>query len=370
MLDRYARRLHETNAAGLSMYSSETQRLAFNGASEPEIAVPERLVQPGNEAAIDELRRVMRLLPEVADPASPSPNAPWGFVGADAPEQIDIAAVGSAVRAIDDAARNAPPSTAFGRAVRTVRRPAEARLLQRLIHARPPLTLLDEARTERWRSAIQGIETALTQFQSGALPALSPATPSILDLPLGDILARAQAAARSSFWGRKKRQLAVIEEFKGSVAGVGIDRKEAVTHLTRWLGIQQHMRSLVAQANAVPGISLPTDWNVLAGEGLTHLTQQAAWLQEMADAVDPTTDDGALTGALRDLLAVPAAPDPASMARLDAFAVALGSCPASLERAQRPLRHGQARRDSFRGGWPRPPVASHWTRSCDRWSAG
>ncbi|MFT3889735.1 MAG: DUF4011 domain-containing protein [Arachnia sp.] len=331
VLDRYARRLHEPNAAGLSMYSAETQRLVLGEASEPELEVPEHLVQPGNEGLISELRQLVRLLPEVADPAFPSPDAPWGFVGAEGTEAIDFAAVASAVRAIEDIARNTTSATPFERAVLAVRRVEEVRLLQRLIHARLPLALLDEVRTERWRSAIEAVEAAVEQFHTGAAPALKPALPSILDFPLEDLLARAQAAAQSSFWGRKKRQLAVIDEFRSAIAGVGVERKEAVAHLTRWLQVQQHMRGLVAQANAIPGISLPVEWNLFTGVSGENLTQQQAGrLQELATGVDPASNAAGFTAALRELLAEQQGTDKRSIDRLDAFASALGDLPELL----------------------------------------
>ncbi len=351
VLERYARRLHEPNAADLSMYSAETQRLVLADEREPELSVPEHLVLPGNHDAIAELRQTMRLLPEVADPRSPPRTRPWGFRRCGSPERVDIAAVAAAVRPIEDAARSIDPTTPFGRAAQAVRRPEEARLLRRLVQVRPPLALLDEVRTERWQGSVARVDADLAQFRAAAVPALSPATPAILGLPLQDLHARALAAAQSSFWGRKKRQLAVIDEFRSALAGgADVPRKEAVAYLARWLQIQGDMRGLVAQANKVPGLRFPDDWNVLSADEAAQLTQQVTALREMAEAADPTRHPGPFTVALREVLAEQAAIAPQEAERLGAFAEALVSLP-SLVGASAPELEQWSGADGFLPRW-------------------
>ncbi|WP_241976376.1 DUF3320 domain-containing protein [Cryobacterium algoricola] len=78
-LARYADRLHEANAAGLSLYSARTHALAADASVEP-LAIPGPLVGGSPAPVFDELRHVLRQLPEVSDLARPSAAHPWGFV--------------------------------------------------------------------------------------------------------------------------------------------------------------------------------------------------------------------------------------------------------------------------------------------------
>ena len=332
VLERYARRLHEPNGAGLSMYSAETQRLVLADGTDAVLPVPEHLVQPRNEQVIEELRQLMRLLPEVADGAFPSPDAPWLFAGADSPEAIDIAAAARAARSVEDAARGIDASTRFGRAVRAACRPEDARTLMDAARSGLPLELLDEVRTERWQGAVAHLEGEIARFEATSAPVLAPATPAMLDLPLDELHARALAAAQSSFFGRRKRQLAVLDDVRpGLIAGADVPRKELVAHLARWLQIQQAMRTVAGYANRLPGVQVPETWSPLAGPGRQQLTDRIASLRALADGVDPVRRPGSFTSALRELLAERAPLDPRSLAMADAFADALGTLARALQ---------------------------------------
>jgi hypothetical protein len=78
-LARYADRLHEANAAGLSLYSARTHALAADASVEP-LIIPGTLAGGSPAPVFDELRHVLRQLPEVSDLARPSAAHPWGFV--------------------------------------------------------------------------------------------------------------------------------------------------------------------------------------------------------------------------------------------------------------------------------------------------
>ncbi|KZS74440.1 hypothetical protein A4G29_03445 [Mycobacterium kansasii] len=78
-LARYARRLHEENAAGMSLYSARTAELAADQ-DVAAIEVPQSLVAGGSPETLEAVRRVFRELPEIADLAQPSTDHPWGFI--------------------------------------------------------------------------------------------------------------------------------------------------------------------------------------------------------------------------------------------------------------------------------------------------
>ena len=327
VLARYAKRLHEPNAAGLSMYSAETQRLALTEGVDVSVEVPEHLVRPGNEAAIEEVRRILRRLPEVADPAFPSVDAPWLFVEADRLESVDLQAVGEAASTLDRVVARLDGKTPLGHAARAVGRPEEAALLAQFARSRPELALLDEVRQPRWGEAVSRLQQEITQLDA-LQPRLAPATPAILDLPLVDIQTRARAAAASSFFGRKKRQLAVIAEFSSVLTpGVPLDRKELVAHLDRWVDIQQRARRLAVAVNTIPGLRVPDDWNPYAEPGRGQFGRQVAALRTAAEAVDGSRHPGAFTTALRQFLQGNVVVDGAAVDVADAFAGALTALP-------------------------------------------
>lgn len=328
VLDRYARRLHEPNGAGLSMYSAETQRLARAEDVGLSLQVPEHLIQPGNEAVVERLRQVMRRLPEVADPASPSEDAPWLFVQANQPAAVDFEAVAVTARSLDNLGTQLDDRTSLGRAARAVSHPMEASALARFARSRLRLTLLDEVRQPRWDQAVSRLQHELDQLDT-LRPKLSPATPGVLDLPLADLRARARDAAASSFFGRKKRQMAVIAELTPGLPRIGsLNRKELVAHLERWAELQLHVRRLGTAANSIPGILVPESWNPFDEQARLLFSRQVAALREAAAAVDPTRKPGRFTVTLRQFLEAENAIDGATLDAVETFALSLAALPA------------------------------------------
>ena len=325
VLERYAKRLHAPNAAGLSMYSAETQRLARTEDVDVALQVPEHLVQSGNDSVIEQLRQLMRRLPEVADPALPSVDAPWFFVQADHTDAIDYEAVGATARSLDDVAAQLDERAPLGSAARAVTHPEEASILAWFARWRPELALLDEVRAPRWSEAVSRVLREIDQLDT-LRPKLAPATAAILDLPLIDLQARAREAAASSFFGRRKRQLAVIADMSaGLPQGPSLVRKELVGHVDRWVELQQHVRRLAAAVNAIPGIRIPEDWNPYSGQGRSLIDDQVAALRQQADAVDANHRPGRFTAALREFLTAPRAVEGAELRAVEAFAGGLAA---------------------------------------------
>lgn len=332
VLERYARRLHEPNGAGLSLYTAETQHLVLEEESEAALPMPEHLVQPGGEAAIAELRQVVRLLPEVEGSVSASGDAPWAFVGADDPKRVNVDLVKSAALAIETAARTLDTSTALGRAAYVARTARQAYLLHRLASGRLSLELLDEVGSHRWRTAVEQLSDRVSRFTAIAQPALAPASAEILSLPLHELHSRAVAAAQSSFFGRKKRQHAVVDEFRAALLPESeLPRKEIVTFLSSRLQLQEDLNSLAGSINQLPGVSLPTGWNPLIEKNSGEFVRQVTALQETADAVDEARHPGGFTAALRDLLRHGTPPAERSLDVLHGYATALEALPSLVD---------------------------------------
>ena len=84
------------------------------------------------------------------------------------------------------------------------------------------------------------------------------ATPAAIDLPLADLHCQAQAAAASSWFGRKKRLLAVRDQLAGVLRpGAEVEPADVPTLVAALLQVQGAVRGLAAQAARSPVCSSP-----------------------------------------------------------------------------------------------------------------
>ena len=310
-LSRYATRLHEPNGAQLSLYSAETNRCALGAG--PTLTLPPLFVTPGKEQPIAELRRLVTRLPYVADAARPSATGPWTFAQVDDAAGLDLPTISRACRDADDRVlRLADRLTTseqpdpLSTALRTACAPADLALLAELLDAgSPPLALLDEARQPGWGQCAQAAQQEAAAFAATAPSALGVATPATLDLPLDDIHTRALAAAQSSWFGRRKRLLAVLAELSPTLAsGAAVAAKEVPAFVRHLAELRHALLQVTGQVNSVPGVVLASDWKPVNDEAVTELNTQLTWLAWAADRVAPN-DASPFVEALRHYLADP-----------------------------------------------------------------
>nr|BFF08928.1 hypothetical protein GCM10025699_02310 [Microbacterium flavescens] len=209
---RYAKRLHEPNSAGMSLYSARAQLLASADDVEA-LEVPSSFVATGTEEQFDYLRDLLRTLPETADLAHPTPLHPWGFVPVSGASTLDTAEVHSAAREFDS-------------------------VLSDLLSRRPDADLLalvsSPAQLDRWatlatapRHPLDAIDALHARTLSGEVPALqerlnastvertwfASVGPEALDGDVESVHKAAVAAETSGFFGRRKRQRGVLAGF-------------------------------------------------------------------------------------------------------------------------------------------------------------
>lgn len=311
-LSRYRTQLHETNASGLSLYSGHTRTLAL-GDGQHALPVPLSLLGDGNEQRLKDLRSLLVGLPEVAVPARPKPLHPWGFVRVSSvPESVWPQVVG-AVQQVDRVVQSLPREGRLGEALRAARTGEELSTLARMAASKQaPLDLLDETRTGRWQDATQALRAEVTAFGAAAHPGLDVATPAAMDLPLTDIHARARQAAESSWFGRKKRLRAVVEELRpGLRDGAEVHHKQVLELTGALVQVQSTVRAMAGRAGQIPGLSVPASWNPLTDEGRQLLDRQVQWLdwagsQITQAAGGPTSFVTALRELVRSGAQVPA----------------------------------------------------------------
>lgn len=316
-LSRYARRVHEKNGAGMSLYSAHTQLLARSETAES-MPVPPRLLAPSATGTVETVRALLRALPDVADPAHPSAHHPWRFIGISEIRDADLPRLGDATRRLDTAIERLPASGPLGTVLRSVQTPDQLNTLVAVLDAgHVPLALVDETRTERWQQAVQHVRAEVTAFAAAAHPGLEVATPDALHLPLSDIHAAAQSAANSSWFGRKKRIKAVVEQLRpGLKAEATVEPKQLTTLTGALLQLQGTVRGLAGQAAGVPGLQIPDSWNPLTEAGRDLLDRQVSWLHWIGQQVGgpkPRSESAAFPEALRAFLAQPGQGEPATV---------------------------------------------------------
>jgi hypothetical protein len=321
-LNRYAHRLHELNGAGLSLYAARERALSLGDG--PALPVPATVLSAEPET-IDGLRNLFVRLPEVTDEVRPRQLHPWGFL--DDAELIASrpAAICAAVSRVDEAVEALSGSSVLGPLLGTIRTPDELSTLTGFL-GRPsaPLELLDETRTARWQNAAEQARRDIALFVSAAHPGLDVVTPDALQLPLADIHARAQAAATSGFFGRKKRLRLVAAELAPAVRpGTVIEPKRLLVLTTALLQVQGALGELARRAASVPGLTVPAGWNPLTPAGQQLLDNQHGWLSWAGRQVDQASGESAFVSALRGLLqqapAVPVAEVNSVREAADAF---------------------------------------------------
>lgn len=328
-LARYRRNLHDKNAVGLSLYEAHTKRLALEQ-TRP-LPVPERLLDRDEGAWVAKTRSLLVSLPEVAVPARPRSPHPWGMVGVDAVSGDSIDELVAATRVVTSALGMLEQGGRLGAALRAATSHEEVDVLTRLVGSRvPSMQVLDETRLPSWQSATKALQSEVRAFAAAAHPGLETATPEALELPLADLHGQARAAAASSWFGRKKRLMAVVDQLRpGLKPGVDVHPKQLVELTAALVQVQSAVRALAVKADGIAGLSVPDGWNPLTEEGQGVLASQVEWLEwtgrQVAEAGSQQGAPRTFAAAMRDLVASAEPVSTETTTHLRALADALSS---------------------------------------------
>ncbi|MEO6082209.1 MAG: DUF3320 domain-containing protein, partial [Umezawaea sp.] len=304
-LTRYAYQLHDRNAVGLSLYSARGAVLAV-GEGVVALPVSAEFLGTASAEAAGRLRKLLGELPDVAYPARPGPGHPWAFVD---DRSVVVPEVLAAARRVDGALRALPRHEV----VAAVREPEDLRVLAALLVERTPLGVLDEARTERWERAVDGLRRQVAEFSVLEHPGLDVVTPAALDLPVVELHAAARAAAASGFWGRRGRLAAVRDRLASVVRpGARVTPKQVVGLTGDLVALREAVDRLVASVRRVPGLLLPAGWSPFPPGDRELLVRRVDWLRWAGSLVDPAR--GRFAGPLRAFLASGAVLDQAPVA--------------------------------------------------------
>ncbi|GAA4129628.1 DUF3320 domain-containing protein [Nocardioides fonticola] len=328
ILARYAERLHEPNAAGLSFYSARTQLLTL-GEQGPAFEVPRAVVT--GSVDLDALRAAIGRLPDPADLARPGLDHPWGFVRLRSLDGVAIEQVRSAARAVDAALTALLGAGQLGDVVRAADSSEDLRALAALVERHSRIEVLDAARTPAWQQSSAGLAAEIARFVAASHPGLDVLTPAALDLPVADLAAQSQAAEDAGFFKRKKLRQAVFAQLQPVLReGQTIKLKKVDEVVTALAQVHGAVRGLAGQAGAIPGLEIPESWNPFTEAGQQLVDRQVEWLR-WAGAVVDTSSERRFTQTLRQWLATNAAATPDQAAAVSSLAESLGTLTAQLK---------------------------------------
>jgi hypothetical protein len=298
-LARYADRLHETNAAGLSMYSARTQELAADTDIVP-LTIPPQLVAGGTAEAFAQLRDVLRRLPEVSDLARPSSTHPWAFVDERPGQRLDATAVHAAARELDTALAGAQEAGFSLDDLNQMRSVVETDTWRNLAGApRYPLPMIDALHSEAWQAYIAGLHSQLTKLTASQPEWLSSVKPAVLDRDVVAIHAAALAADQTGFFGRKKKRRAVLAQLADELivdsATVPLKTLSTLTGAVAASAVEA--AALRDAALKLPMALVDAAWNPFIPEQADRLRRALPWLPWLSKTLAP--DGSARAGGLR-----------------------------------------------------------------------
>lgn len=277
-LARYAHRLHEPNSAGLSLYSAREQLLASAEDIEP-LDVPATLVATGTEEQFGYLRELLRTLPETADLAHPSPVHPWGFVATSTANTLDTRVLHAAAREFDDAladllARQQDPGL-----LALVSAPRHLDDWASLANApRYPLDAIDSVHSRALSGEVPAVQSRLNTSNVDR-PWFATVGPEALDGDVHSAHRAAAAADASGFFGRRKRQRAVLAAY-GTALRVDARSFPARDVAPLAADVARTADEVGALRAALASLPLPlvsSDWNPYLREGLEPAKATLAW---------------------------------------------------------------------------------------------
>ena len=292
-LARYARRLHEQNAAGMSLYSARTSELAADQDVAP-IEVPRNLVASGSAETIQTVQRVLRNLPQVADLAQPSVDHPWGFIDSLPIPGLNTAEIHRCAVEFDAALADAVASGLTIESLARCDRTADFETWVKLCSApRHPLAALNTLREGAWTAELESIGTHLLWLTENPPAWRTTASLDAVDLDIPAIHQAAVAADESGFFGRKKRRRAVLEQLSQMlvVDPKSIDLKSLTSTIA---GINDSFAAVTDLRNRVarlPAKVIDQPWNPLIPEHATKVRQELAWLRWTADTLSAQPND-------------------------------------------------------------------------------
>jgi hypothetical protein len=367
-LARYARRLHEQNNAGLSLYSARTSELAAHQDVTP-IEVPRSLVASGTPEILETVQRVLRNLPEVADLAQPSTDHPWAFIDALSTANLNIAEIHRNAVEFDAALADGVASGLTIESLARCDRPANFETWIKLCSApRYPLTAVDTLREGAWTAELDSLGTQLRSLMENPPPWHTIASLDAVDLDIPAIHQAAVTADQSGFFGRKKRRRTVLEQLSQVlvVDPKSVDLKSLKSTIANIKDSYAAVTDLRNRVARLPAKLIDEPWNPFIPEHAAKVRQELAWLRWTTATLSAEPSDAHVSDLRSYYANQPVGACAAQLARVapawDALTIATGATPDRQRQWSQP--------DHFITRWWTTRAARHLadTASIEHWT--
>ena len=299
-LARYADRLHDRNAADLSLYSARSRALAADKNVIP-LQVPTGIVSSGSQEVFGELKRLFQTLPEKTDLAHPGADHPWGFIAAIPEAGLKPTDVHQAAVSFDNALEGLQGAGLPLDQLATVKAPTQLRAWAALAgKPRFPLSGIDSLYTADGSAEINNIEKLVVQAAGAAAEWLKTVTPAAMDRNIPAIHAAAEAADQSGFFGRKKRRRAVLAMLDGVLAvdASTVPLKSLSTLTDQLNSSYAAVAAIRDRVSHLPVLFLKRPWNPIVANDAGALRSGFALLRWLGQTLSADSS-GSLTKVFR-----------------------------------------------------------------------
>lgn len=292
-LARYARRLHEKNAAGLSLYTARNSELASEQNVSP-LTVPRDLITTAAPQTLDAVRAILRRLPEAVDLAQPRAHHPWRFINSLPEHGLDTTVIHDRAVEFDSALADA---VEHGLAIEAIARctpPSNFAIWANLCGApRRPLAEIDALHAASMTLELTTLSNTLAGLAANPPQWLSVASADAVDLDIPAIHTAAVAADESGLLVRKKRRRAVLEQLTDvlSVDPKTISLKALTSLVAQIRASYDAVQELRHRVATLPTTIIDRPWNPLVARDVAAIRQELAWMQWTADALCARPDD-------------------------------------------------------------------------------
>lgn len=299
-LRRYAERLHEPNAAGLSLYAARERLLTFPE-DVPAMEVPNALVTSRSEDQLEALRSSLRSLPETADIARPARLHGWGFVEVTPKHPVEPHRLHASARAFDQALAAALARGADLETLRIARSAQFLELWAQLAGApRYPLEAIDHFRARNLSGEVPQFQQRLESLLANPPHWFSTVAPEALTRDVHSIHSAALAADASGMFGRRRRRREALALF-GNALRITPKQIPAKTISTITADVSNTANAVADLRNALATLPISTvsaDWNPFVGNAARTTTDAIAWAGWLSEALARSGHETE-TGALR-----------------------------------------------------------------------
>lgn len=289
-LARYAERLHEPNAAGMSLYSARTTELTLDPDA-PTLDVLSRFVSNATAEQIASVRESLRRLPETADLARPERYHPWGFIEERPGAPVDAAETHRLARAFDAALAAAESAGIAFDDLALASDSDELRAWAQVSRApRHPIATIDALATADWRAYLDDLRARIIGFRTPEW--VSTVRPTVLGRDIHAIHQESLAADASGFFGRRKRRRAVLAKIADELT---VDPKQVklktLSTLTGSLDASMtQVEELRAMIGKVPLPLIDSGWNPLIDADVAAFDGRLQWVTWLGDALGRRDD--------------------------------------------------------------------------------